>query len=119
MQAKDLVYLWFAAYGATLVAFVARMAWVLFGSASEPPEEPLELSRWKRKRRWLLASEFFALPLFATTAVLATARGLIDSILAIFYALVCALLGFAFFLRATRRLVSDKLGLEQDEGDKK
>lgn len=114
MNVKELVYLWFLAYGATLVAFVARMAWLLFGVASEPPDDPALYSKWKRKRYWLLISEFCALPLFATTAVLATVKGWIDPVYAIIYALVCSLLGFAFFLRATKKVVKDRFGFEEE-----
>ena len=115
MNVKEVVWLWVAAYGATLVAFVARMSYVLFGVASEPPDDPKEYTKWKRKRLWLLTSEFCALPLFATTAALATIKGWVDPILAVFYALVCALLGFGFFLKTTRKIVSERFGIEPDD----
>lgn len=111
----NLVYLWLIALGAAMVAFVARMGWVLFGSASEPPEDPLLVAKWKRKRAWLLVSEGCALPLFATTAVLANMRGWVDPVLAVLYALVCSLLGFAFFLKTTKRIIASKLGMSESD----
>jgi hypothetical protein len=111
MGAREFAWLWAAAYVAALVAFAARMAFLLFGIATDPPDDPGAYQRWARRRRWLIISEFAALPMFATLAVLSAAKGWVDPVTAVIGALVSGALGFAFFLHAVEALIRRRLAI--------
>ena len=70
MTDREAALLWLVAYFAALSAFIARIFYKLGVDTLDPPEDPAELRRWQRRRRWLVASEFAALPMFATLSVL-------------------------------------------------
>lgn len=106
----DLIELWFVAYAAALVAFGARITFLL-GFQPDPPEDRLERARWIRKRRWLIASEFAALPMFATSAVLAVVESWLTPVSGVLFALVAGALGFAFFLHALDTVVRRRIGM--------
>ncbi|PTQ12968.1 hypothetical protein CLG96_02155 [Sphingomonas oleivorans] len=113
MSPRDLAVLWAAAYGAALTAFAARVTWLLFGVAPAPPEDPAAYARWARKRRWLIISEFAALPMFATLAVLGAAQGWVSPVAAVLGALFGGALGFAFFVHALEAVVRRRIGLDE------
>ncbi|KKC24942.1 hypothetical protein [Sphingomonas sp. SRS2] len=113
MGARDIAWLWVLAYGAALTAFAARIAFLLFGIAGDPPDDPALYQRWSRKRRWLIISEFAALPMFATLAVLGAAKGWVDPVTAVIAALISGALGFAFFLHAVEAIVRRRLSIEE------
>lgn len=100
MGIKQFLWWWLLAYMGALTGFSARMAYKLFGIASAPPTDPAELAGWRRKRRWLMISEFAALPMFATLAVLSTAKGWTDPVTSVIAAMILGALGFAFLLHA-------------------
>ena len=111
MNHEEIIRLWLVAYGAALVAFAARITFLL-GFRPDPPEEEIERARWLRKRRWLIASEFAALPLFATTAVLAVIEHWLTPVTGVLFALVAGALGFAFFLHALDTVLRRRIGLD-------
>lgn len=112
MTFRDIAWLWVAAYGAALVAFVARIFFLL-GLQVDPPEDVVLRARWTRKRRWLMISEFAALPMFATLSVLGAAKGWCDPVTAVILALISGALGFAFFLHALEAVVRRRLELPE------
>ena len=69
MDWKDIV-LWLLAWGGGLAICGAKLAYMLFGISSEPPDDPVALRAWVRKRKWLVISELAALPAFASIAVI-------------------------------------------------
>ncbi|MCZ4340192.1 hypothetical protein O4H52_01140 [Sphingomonadaceae bacterium G21617-S1] len=111
MTTRDFAWLWVSSYAASLTAFSARIAFLLFAVASDPPDDPQAYARWARKRRWLIFSEFSALPMFATLAVLGAAKGWVDPVTAVIGALVSGALGFAFFLHAIEGVIRRRLAL--------
>jgi hypothetical protein len=111
MTHDEILRLWLTAYGAALVAFAARITFLL-GFRPDPPEDPLERARWVRKRRWLIASEFAALPMFATTAVLAVVEHWMTPVSGVLFALVAGALGFAFFLHALDTVLRRRIGMD-------
>ena len=111
MSWREAAELFFTCYAAALVAFAARVTYKL-GFNPDPPDDPGELARWVRRRRWLLFSEFSALPLFATSAVLAADARWLSPVSSVMFALVAGALGFAFFLHALDTVVRRRLGME-------
>lgn len=116
MTHDEIVRLWLVAYGAALVAFAARITFLL-GFSPDPPEDVIERARWVRKRRWLIASEFAALPLFATTAVLAVVEKWMTPVTGVLFALVAGALGFAFFLHALDTVLRRRIGMEEQKSN--
>lgn len=109
MTHRDAAVLWLIAYGSALCAFVARIVYMLGVVTVDPPDDPLQLARWQRRRRWLVASEFAALPMFATLSVLAAWQGWLTPVAAVIAALVSGALGFAFFVHALESVIRSKL----------
>lgn len=111
MSAREIAWLWGAAYLAALTAFAARVTYLLGIVSPDEPEDPVELRRWRRRRAWLIAAEFAALPMFATLAVLSVAEGWCSPIVGVLGALVLGALGFTFFVHALTAVVSRRLGV--------
>ncbi|RST30172.1 hypothetical protein HMF7854_04515 [Sphingomonas ginkgonis] len=109
MNRSEAFLLWTLCYFAALTAFAARIAHQLFSLGSEPPEDPVELAHWRRRRRWLMTSEFSALPMFATLSVLAAEQGWVSPVTAVIAALCAGALGFAFFLHALEAVVMRRI----------
>src|SRR3546814_7220908 len=82
----------------------ARLGWLLFRVAADPPDDPAALAMWERKRRWLHISELSALPAFATFAVLVgkLRHRPVEGV--ILLSMVLGELGFAFFLVALQHI---------------
>ena len=112
MTNREAAVLWVLAYGAALSAFVARIVYLLGVVTIDPPPEPQAVQQWQRKRRWLVASEFAALPMFATLSVLAVAQGWLSPVAAVIAALVSGALGFAFFVHALETVVRNRLNVK-------
>jgi hypothetical protein len=113
MGTREYTWLWLLSYGAALTAFAARVSFLLFGLGTEPPNDPSEIDQWRRKRRWLILSEFSALPMFATLAVLGAAKGWVDPVSAVIAALISGALGFAFFLHAVEAIVRRRFSIDE------
>lgn len=110
MSKLEILTLWLSAYGAAVVAFAARITFML-GFNPDPPPDPVERAIWARRRRWLIISEFTALPMFATTAVLAVAQGWIAPVTGVLFALIAGAMGFAFFLHALDTVLRRRIGM--------
>lgn len=112
MKLEDFL-LWLLSLIAGLALCGARLGWLLFGVAPEPPADPAAFVLWQRKRRWLVFSELSALPAFATISVtIGRLRGWpIEGV--ILFSMVLGALGFAFFLDALQTLVRRKVGLAE------
>lgn len=112
MKLDDLI-LWLLAWGGSLAFAGARLAWLLFGVPSEPPEDPRARRAWERKRRWLIISELSALPAFASLAVVVgrmrdwPVEGIV------LFSMILGALGFAFFLDALQSILRKRLGLRE------
>lgn len=110
MTRWEIAVLWAVCYFGALVAFAARITYLL-GADPVPPADPALLSGWERRRRWLLISEFSALPMFSTLAVLANVHGWLSPVLAVLFATITGALGFAFFLHALEWALNRKYGI--------
>lgn len=115
MDWKDVV-LWLLAWGGGLAICGAKLAYMLFGISSEPPDDPVALRAWVRKRKWLVISELAALPAFASIAVIIGKLRAWPLEGVVLFSMLLGALGFAFFLDALRTLVSRRLGLNQGQG---
>ncbi|CDO35827.1 hypothetical protein [Novosphingobium sp. KN65.2] len=116
MKLEDVV-LWICSLLASMAMVGARLGWLLYGVAPEPPADPAALGLWERKRRWLIFSEFSALPAFATIAVgVGRLKGWPDWGVVIF-TMVLGALGFAFALDALQTVFRRRLGLREDGKD--
>ena len=112
MKLEDVI-LWLFSLAGGLALCGARLGWMLFGTAPEPPEMGPAFEVWRRKRRWLIISELSALPAFATIAVLIGKmyKWPVEGV--IILSMVLGALGFAFFLDALQTIVRRRLDLNQ------
>lgn len=113
MTHDDWHLLWFLSLFGALASVTAKLGHALFGVAATPPIEAVELAHWRRKRRWLVISNFSALPLFATIAVAMTLYFDWPPVTCVLISMVCGALGFGFLLNGLQILVLRKLELEQ------
>ncbi len=102
--------LWLLSLAGGLALCGARLGWLLFGVAPEPPADVEAFRMWQRKRRWLIASELSALPAFATISVLVGRLGDWPMESIILLSMVLGALGFAFFLDALQTIVRRRIG---------
>lgn len=110
MKLDDLL-LWLASLASGLALCGARLGWLLFGAAPEPPGDPAAFALWQRKRRWLIFSELSALPAFATISMTIGRLRAWPTEGVILLSMVLGALGFAFFLDALQSLVRQRMGL--------
>src|SRR3546814_12005736 len=89
----------------------ARLGWLLFRVAADPPDDPAALAMWERKRRWLIISELSALPAFATLAVLVGQLRPVPVGGGIILSMCLGALGLAFFLDPSRPNVQTRAGM--------
>lgn len=113
---KDDFFLWILSLAGGLALCGARLGWLLFRVAPDPPVDPVALRMWERKRRWLIISELSALPAFATISVVIgrLREWPVEGV--ILLSMVLGALGFAFFLDALQTLVRRRLGIEDANG---
>lgn len=111
MTSKEIAVAWLLAYGGALAGYAARVGHMLFGVGEMPPTEPAAYQLWRRKRRWLLISEFCALPLFASAAVASALMWQLPIVMVVIGSMIAGALGFAFLLHALQTIVSKRLGL--------
>ncbi|WP_267220563.1 hypothetical protein [Novosphingobium clariflavum] len=112
MKLEDLLLFLLSLFGAAAMCG-ARIAWLLFGVASTPPDDGAALVLWERKRRWLMISEFAALPAFALISVLIgrLREWPVEGV--VLLSMVLGALGFAFFLDALQTLVRKRMGMAE------
>ncbi|KPH62327.1 hypothetical protein [Novosphingobium sp. ST904] len=91
----------------------ARLGWMLFGVAPEPPSDPVAFGLWQRKRRWLVFSELSALPAFATLSVVIGRLRDWPMEGVVLLSMVLGALGFAFFLDALQTIVRKRVGMDE------
>jgi hypothetical protein len=115
MKELDILMMWSASLLSGLALTGARLGWLLFRVAPDPPEEPMALALWRRKRRWLVISELSALPGFATVAVTVGRMQEWPVEGVVLFSMCMGALGFAFLLDALETLVRKRL----DTGDRK
>ncbi|MCJ2189168.1 hypothetical protein [Novosphingobium beihaiensis] len=113
MKLEDVILYICSLFGG-LAMVGARLGWMLYGIAPEPPADPEALDLWQRKRRWLVVSELSALPAFAIIALgVGRLKGWPDYGVVLF-TMVLGALGFAFALDALQTLFRKRLGLQDD-----
>lgn len=108
-------FLWALSLLGGLALCGARLGWLLFRVAPDPPDDEFALALWKRKRQWLVISELSALPAFAMISVIVgrLREWPIEGV--ILLSMVLGALGFAFFLDALQTIVARRLGIKGDE----
>lgn len=104
--------LWLMSLAGGLALCGARLGWLLFRVAADPPNDPAALALWERKRRWLVISELSALPAFATLALMVGRLRHWPMEGIIIMSMVLGALGFAFFLDALQTIVRKRIGME-------
>ena len=92
-----------------LTVVSGKLGYLLFAMGEEPPEDPTQLNRWRRKRRWLVISELSALPMFATVAVTTTLYFNLPLIASVLIAMALGGLGFGFLLHGLQYIARRKL----------
>ncbi|MBG6116206.1 hypothetical protein IWY39_002568 [Sphingobium sp. JAI105] len=113
MKFEDII-LWLVSLIGGLAMVGARLGWMLFGVAPEPPDDPVAFGMWQRKRRWLIFSELSALPAFAMLAVMVGRLKGWPDLAVILFAMALGGLGFAFLLDALQFLFRKRLGIGGD-----
>lgn len=113
MKADDVI-LWASSLLGGLALCGARLGWLLFRVAPDPPADLEAFQLWKRKRRWLIFSELSALPAFATISVLIGRLQEWPIEAVILLSMVLGALGFAFFLDALQTIVKQRMGINGD-----
>lgn len=111
MSREEILFTWITIYMAALASFSGRLLWRL-GIDPNPPEDAAAAARWQRRRRWLIVSEFAALPSFATAGLLGVLEGWLDPVGGMIFGFVAGALGFAFFVHALHDRVARKLGID-------
>lgn len=112
MKLEDLA-VWALSLFGGLALCGARLGWLLFGVAPDPPVDPSAITMWRRKRKWVVVSELSALPAFATVSVVVgriqgwTLEG------TVLLSMVLGALGFAFFLDALQSIVRSRVGISK------
>lgn len=103
--------IWLLAWFSALAFCGARLAWMLFGVATDPPDDLAALKIWERKRRWLVISELAALPAFATLALVVgkLRQWPVEGI--VLFSMLLGALGFAFFLDALQTIIRRRVGM--------
>lgn len=96
-----------------LTAVAARLGYFLFQIDVNIPEDAEKAKHWRRKRRWLAASEFMALPLFAIISVSITIYFDLPAVISVLISMALGALGFGFFLHGLQWAVKNKLGMPQ------
>lgn len=112
MSKYDLAILWVLSGLTALTGVAAKLAYVLFVLAADPPIDPEAALHWERRRRWLTYAEISALPLFATIGVTATIYFQLPPVLSVIISMLLGALGFGFFLHAIQTITRRRLGLE-------
>ena len=113
MQVKwDDFVLWLMSLAGGLALCGARLGWLLFRVAADPPNDPAAFALWQRKRRWLVISELSALPAFATLALMVGRLRHWPMEGIVIMSMVLGALGFAFFLDALQTIVRKRIGME-------
>ncbi len=108
----DDFFLWMLSLLGGLALCGARLGWLLFGVAPDPPADGPAFMLWQRKRRWLIFSELSALPAFATISVLVGRLREWPMEGVILLSMVLGALGFAFFLDALQTIIRKKIGTD-------
>ena len=108
MTRAEILILWTAAYFGAVVSFAARIGYLLFSVSDEPPEDLAQLGAWRRRRRWLIASEFLALPAFATAWTAAALQWGCPAPIVVLGSMASGALGFGFLLNALQTIVTRK-----------
>lgn len=109
----SILIMWVTSLFGGLVIVGARLGWLLFRVAPDPPVEPEALAAWKMKRHWLIISEFSSLPAFATVAVVTGVTQQWSVMSMVLMSMVLGALGFAFFLDALQTVVRRRLGMDE------
>jgi hypothetical protein len=100
---------WTAAFFAALFMVVGKLGLSLFRIDEVPPEDPVLLKHWRRKRLWLTISELSALPAFATIATTAAYYWNLPTIAVIPIAMVLGAVGFGALLNGVIRIWNRKV----------
>ena len=116
MKFEDFL-LWCLSLAGGLALCGARLGWLLFRTAPDPPADVEAFKIWQRKRRWLIISEFSALPAFATISLLVGRLRDWPMEGVILLSMVLGALGFAFFLDALQTLVRRRMGMSEGGGN--
>jgi len=113
----DDFFLWLLSLIGGLALCGARLGWLLFRVATDPPVDVEALDLWKRKRRWLIISELSSLPAFATISLLVGRLRDWPMEGVILLSMVLGALGFAFFLDALQTIVKRRMGMDGGGGN--
>lgn len=113
MKLEDII-LWLGSLFAGMAMVGARLGWLLFGAEADPPADPAAMALWQRKRRWLVFSEFSALPAFATLALAVGRLKEWPDVGVILFTMALGALGFAFLLDALQTVFRKRLNLKDD-----
>lgn len=112
LQHLDTAIAWVACLFAALCAVCARLARDLWNVSITIPTDPMELSLWRRRRRWMIWSEFAALPCFATVSLAAALYWDVPIVAAILMSIALGGLGFGFLLNGLQAVIRKKMGIE-------
>lgn len=104
--------LWLVCLFAGLCAVCARLAHDLWNVSIDVPSEPEELRHWSRRRRWMIWSNFAALPCFATIGVSAVLYYDIPNVVAVLISMALGALGFGFLLNGLQAIIRKRVGIE-------
>ncbi|WP_189486103.1 hypothetical protein [Asticcacaulis endophyticus] len=112
MTHPEMAILWLISFFAGLTSITGRLGYMLFGIGKQPPTDPIELSHWRRKRRWLAISDLSALPAFATVSVAVTVYSNFPPVVSVLLTMIMGALGFGFLLNGLQFFIRRKLEME-------
>jgi hypothetical protein len=105
----DGVLLWVLAAFAALTGLCARVAYRIYTDTDHEPSDPVELVIWRRKRFWMVISEFAALPAFATGWSAAGMYWLLPVPYIVIGSMLTGSLGVGFALHAVQTIAQRRL----------
>jgi len=108
---REFFFWWMASLFASTTVVVARLGIMLYGTAGDPPTDPVLAEHWARRRRWLAICEVSALPAFATVSVVLVSYYHLNPVAAVLLALAQGFIGFPLLLDGAAWLFRRRLGM--------
>lgn len=107
----ELFTLWVLLALAALTGLSARLAMRLFSLDEVPPEDPLLLKTFNRRRIYMIVSEASALPAFATGWMAAALQWHLSIPLVVLGSMFSGALGFGFLIHALQIYITKRAAI--------
>lgn len=110
---REFFFWWAAALFSSSMVVAARLGQALYGTAADPPDDPVFERHWARRRRWIAISEISALPAFATVSIVLVSYYGLDPVAGVLLAIAQGFVGFPLLIDGAAWLFRRRLGMQQ------